>query len=99
MRWAVLEKNIERYLRERAKGIGAMPFKFVSPSQCHVPDQLILLRDSGGVVFVEVKQEKGRLTQGQRIMHDLIRAQGYPVYVVWSKGDVDELIERLDLSD
>jgi len=95
----VLEKTIEKYLRTKMKAAGHMPFKFVSPAQRHVPDQVVLLRDSGGVVFVEVKQEKGRLTPGQKVMHDQIISQGYPVYVVWSKGDVDRLVERLELSE
>ena len=95
----MLEKTIEKYLRTKMKAAGHMPFKFVSPAQRHVPDQLILLRDSSGGVFVEVKQEKGRLTPGQKLMHEQIIHHGYPVYVVWSKEDVDRLVERLEMSE
>jgi hypothetical protein len=48
------ERDIEGYLRDEAKKIGAKAYKFLSPGNDGVPDRLLAL-PIGQAVFVELK--------------------------------------------
>ena len=39
----ILEKDIEKYLRDEIKKVGGIAYKFVSPGNSGVPDRLVLL--------------------------------------------------------
>lgn len=41
----MLEKEIEKYLREEIKKLGGIAYKFVSPGQVGVPDRICLIQD------------------------------------------------------
>ena len=56
----MLEREIERKAGERVKAAGGLWLKWVSPGMAGVPDR-ILIAPGGRVVFVELKQERGRL--------------------------------------
>lgn len=90
----MLEATIERYLRDRVKAIGGLPYKFSSPAHRGVPDRIVLYR--GKVYFVEVKKDNGRLSSLQKIEHEKIREQGLDVFVVWNTEDVDIFIDMLE---
>lgn len=92
----ILEKTIEAYLRNQVKKRGGIAFKFVSPGYNGVPDRLIVM-PGGSMYFVEVKNERGRLSPLQVQCHKMLEALGVPVFVVWSKEDVDALMEVINV--
>lgn len=60
------------------------------------PD-LTAVHPVGGVIFVELKSERGRLTETQREWLDALRAAGAKAYL-WRDGETswDEIIRALD---
>ena len=61
---SLLEKDIERHLREGIKSLGGWCLKFVSPGFTGVPDRIVLM-PGGKLCFVELKRpgqhERSRL--------------------------------------
>lgn len=92
----ILEKTIEAYLRNQVKKRGGIAFKFVSPGYNGVPDRLIVM-PGGSMYFVEVKNERGRLSPMQVQCHKMLKALGVHVYVIWSKEDVDAFMEIINV--
>lgn len=88
----VAERDIENYLKKKIKAIGGLSYKFSSPSKRGVPDQIILYRDH--VFFVELKSAVGVLSSNQRLRHAEMRKQGFEVYVLRSKEEVDIFLEK-----
>lgn len=95
----MLEKDIEKYLREQVKKMGGIAYKFVSPATRGVPDRLVVFYKN--VYFVEVKREGGIVSKLQEQKQNELRALGQKVYVVWNKTDVDAFLELVkeDLND
>jgi streptogramin lyase len=90
----ILEKDIERYLVRRVAERGGVAYKFVSPGRVGVADRIVLL--PGGVVwFVELKTVKGRLSPLQQVFAADMRRMGMNYIVIRSKGEVDELLQRV----
>ena len=88
------EVTIERYLYDQVKKAGGYAYKFVSPGRRGVPDRLIVM--PGGVTwFCEVKTPQGKLSPLQVAEITQLRALGCNVSVIWSKKDIDELMEVL----
>ena len=90
----MLEKEIERYLVRRTIEHGGVAYKWVSPGRVGVADRIVLL--PGGVVwFVELKTVKGRLSPWQKVFAAEMRRMGMNYIVIKSKGEVDELLQRV----
>lgn len=89
----MLERSVEAGLREKVRKHGGLCFKFVSPGCSGVPDRLII--DNGRVIFVELKQDKGRLAPAQKQTIERMRSHGADVRVVYGSAGVNELIEEL----
>ena len=90
----ILEKDIERYLVRRAIEHGGKAYKWVSPGHVGVADRIVLL--PGGVVwFVELKTATGRLSPWQKLFAADLRRMGMNYIVIRSKGEVDELLQRI----
>ena len=90
----LLERDIERYLVRRAIEHGGKAYKWVSPGHVGVADRIVLL--PGGVVwFVELKTVKGRLSPWQKVFAAEMRRMGMNYIVIRSKGEVDELLQRV----
>jgi len=87
-----MEKNVEKYLMKRSREIGGECMKWTGT--LGVPDRIMLL-PGGRVIFVEVKQASGRLSKMQLFIHSKLKGLGMDVRVVWSKEDVDEMMEPL----
>jgi len=83
--------QIEAYLRKRVRAVGGQTWKWTG--RTGEPDRVVIL-PGGHVVFVEVKGQGDRLSALQDYTHRTIRALGAEVCVVWSKEDVDRLLER-----
>ena len=90
----MLEKDIEKYLREQVKTINGIAYKFTSPQRRSVPDRICLFPYSL-VAFVECKAPGKKATPAQereiKRMHNL----GFLVLVIDSKEDVDKFIDYM----
>ena len=91
---AMLEKEIEKKLRERMKEIGGFCYKWVSPGNAGVPDRICIF-PSGRVVFVEVKRKNGRLSAVQRVQIERLRRCRQEVATIWSVQGVDRMVEEM----
>jgi hypothetical protein len=60
----VLEKDLEKKIVIKAKKLGYLTYKFVSPSNIGVPDR-IFINENGKLFFVEFKSKKGKLSNLQ----------------------------------
>jgi hypothetical protein len=87
------EKDIENYLVQQAKAIGALVRKVSWVGLNHCPDRLIMLPRI--TVWVEVKAPGEKPRAGQQREHERMYEHGQTVYVVDSKESVDELIQIL----
>ena len=85
----MLEKDIERHLRDGVRALGGLCLKFVTPGFTGVPDRIILLK--GGVVaFVETKRPGQRERQRQAFVQRILQRLGFPVFSSvdsWQKVD------------
>ena len=88
------EKEIETYLRTRISSFGGRAYKFISPGNDGVPDRLVCL-PGGRVIFVELKTTGGKLRPLQAVQIHRLPALGFPVLIINSKNQVDELMKSL----
>lgn len=87
------ESKIEEYLKNEVGKYSGLCLKFTS-SVSGVPDRIVILPDNR-IYFVELKQEKGRLSKIQKYMHRQFEKRGVPVYVPYSKSDVNKFIREV----
>ena len=90
-----LESSVEQYLRRKVEAAGGRCVKFDPGNYRGWPDRIVLL--PGGVTaWVETKRPSGgRVAPAQRIAHEELLRLGQRVVIVWSKDEVDELLESL----
>ena len=93
----MLEKTIEKKLREAVKKAGGIALKFVSPSYAGMPDRLILFPD-GKVAFAELKAPKKKPRALQEARHRLLRSLGFRVYVIDSVEQIGGMSDELHAS-
>ncbi len=88
----MLEKDVERYLREQVKKkLRGMALKFVSPGLSGVPDRVVLL-PGGRVAFVETKAPGKKLRALQAHVCGMIAAMGFEVRQIDTRAGVDAFI-------
>lgn len=87
------ERSIEAGLRREVEKRGGLTFKFTAPGQAGVPDRIII--HEGRVVFVELKQENGRLSPVQQVMIQRMRKHGAEVHVAYGMDEVRELVREV----
>jgi hypothetical protein len=87
----MLEKQIEARLKKRVKELGGLSFKWIS-SVSGVSDQIVFL--NGKVFFVELKTEKGVVSERQKIVFKQLEEQGFPVSVLRSYEDIEEWVNE-----
>jgi hypothetical protein len=86
------EKQVEAYLVREAKRHGYKAEKFTSPGQRSVPDRIVT-GPHRTVFYVEVKAPGKKPTQAQLRDHARRRINGFAVYVIDSKAEVDRLFQ------
>ena len=87
----VLEKDIERKLRDGVKDLGGLCLKLVCPGFTGVPDRMILLR--GGVIaFAELKRPGQRERVRQSYVQHRLRRMGF---IVFSSVDSWQAVEGI----
>lgn len=89
------EVAIERYLCQQVKKRGGKAYKFTSIMHRGVPDRIIVM-PNGKLMFCEVKNENGVLSPLQKLEIKWLREAKQHVVIVWSKADVDAIMEVLD---
>lgn len=88
------ESAIEKYVKEYAKKLGWLPFKFVSPSHRGVPDCIFFRK--GVTILIEFKALGKKPTALQEVTIKMIRDQNIPVYVIDSKESGVEQFNKLE---
>ena len=91
----VRERDIEEYLREKAKALKGKAYKWTSPGNNGVPDRIVML-PGARIIFVELKAPGKDATPIQKLQHKRIRDLGFQVFVIDSKQGVDELIKQYE---
>jgi len=94
----MLESRSEKLLCRRIKEAGGWAIKLVSPGNAGVPDRLVLL-PGGRVIFVELKQEKGRLSPLQRETHRRLEELGMDVRTLYGRDQVLDFVEEEVIAD
>jgi hypothetical protein len=89
----IRERDVEAYLVKRVEGFGGTCEKFSSPAKRSVPDRLVCWPEPS-VCFVECKAPGEVPTPPQARDHERRRKMGFRVYVVDTKGAVDEFIQK-----
>jgi hypothetical protein len=77
---ALLEKQIEKKVCDRAERCGWRSLKFVSPNYRSVPDR-IFFKHPGRVFFIEFKKRGEVPTPKQEAEMARLRAEGFDVFV------------------
>ena len=89
-----LERTIETATCSRAKRLGWLSRKFVSPGNRSAPDRMFM-RD-GDMFFIEFKRLGKKPTPAQDHEHEKIRAAGFRVFVVDSLAEGAALFDRIE---
>lgn len=89
----MLESRVEGWLKSQIERRGGLYMKFTSPGNIGVPDRIII-RD-GEVIFVELKQEHGVLSEIQKAQIARMRSHGAKVLVVYGKAGAEDLVDAL----
>ena len=88
------ERDIEVLLREGVKQLGGKAYKWVSPGNAGVPDRIVIL-PGGKVIFVELKQENGRLTRLQKVQQETLHRMGAVTVTLRGAEDVKTYLDVL----
>ena len=88
------ERDIEVLLRDGVKQLGGKAYKWVSPGNAGVPDRIVIL-PGGKVIFVELKQENGRLTRLQKVQQLTLRRMGVAAVTLRGAEDVKMYLDVL----
>ena len=90
----MLEKDIEKRFKSALEAKGCLVYKFASPNCRGVPDRIVIT-DTGKVLFVELKTEKGVLSKLQKIQIEKLRAFGQKVFVLYGLSEVEEFVKKI----
>ncbi len=84
------ESKIEKHLKKAVKKAGGIAYKWVSPNQGGVPDEIVFF--PGLCFLVELKSSIGKLSPLQKAQHRRLAAIGFDVVVLNSIDAVDEWV-------
>lgn len=88
------ENRIERMLAWRAKKMGGMAVKFVSPGLDGVPDRIVLL-PGRKIAFVELKAPGKKPRPLQEKRKKQLEALGFPVYVIDGAEQIGGVLDEI----
>ena len=89
-----MEKDLEAKVGKWVRKRGGLWLKWVSPGFTGVPDR-ILIAQGGIVVFVEMKQETGRLRKRQRLVCNMLRGLGCRVYQIFTEEQARQMLREV----
>lgn len=87
------ENIIETYFKDQCKLHNILTFKFISPSQRGVPDQIALY--DGVTYYVELKAPGKTQSTQQKLVMKKIKNVGCKYYLIDSKESVNEFIKEI----
>lgn len=90
----MLEKEIEKYLKDQIKKQGGRTYKFVSPGNSGVPDRIVVL-PGGRLFFIELKRENEKPRALQKSQIRKLRALGQDVRVLAGIDQVEEFLSEI----
>lgn len=88
------EKEIEKALVAGVRKAGGIAYKFISPGNVGVPDRLVIL-PGGGVIFVELKTETGKLSSVQMVQHKRLKDRHQRVITLYGMRDVERFLSGI----
>lgn len=91
----ILEKDIEKKLREKVAALGGHCLKWVCPGWSGVPDRIVLL-PGGRIYFVETKRPKDSKINALQIWwRNKLRKLGFSCWTVWDFDDLATFLEYI----
>ncbi len=95
----VLERELERKLRDEIRKAGGECLKWVSPGYTGVPDRIVLA-SGGRICFVEMKAPGKTERPRQRIVQQHLREMGFTVFSSVDSADkIRDVIEWVEGGD
>ena len=91
----MLEKDIEKRFKNALEAKRCLVYKFASPNCRGVPDRIVIT-DTGRVLFVELKTEKGVLSKLQRTQLKKLRDFRQKTFVLYGLPEVEEFVNNID---
>lgn len=91
----MLERDIEKKVKEYARKRGWYVKKFTSPASRSVPDDIFL--KNGFVFWIEFKATGCKPTVAQLEEHEKLFAKGGTVFICDDVDDGKSIIDRMDL--
>lgn len=86
----MLESKIEKDSVKAAKELGFYSFKLLSTLVRGLPDRIFI--GHGVVIFIEYKNEKGKLSPMQEYIHKIFNEYGVTVHVARSVKDTKRIL-------
>lgn len=87
----MLEKHIEKKVKDYARKSGWLVYKFTSPGHRSVPDD-IFMKD-GDMFFIEFKAPGKKPTPKQADEAEKIRNNGFNVYIIDNIGEGYNIVD------
>lgn len=85
------ERQVEKYLCDKVKGLGGLCIKLSPDWYTGIPDRMCLL-PGGRIVFIETKAPGKRERPSQRVFGARLRALGFHFFVCDTKASVDIIL-------
>lgn len=90
----MLEKDLERKLVRQIEKAGGLCWKFTSPGTVGVPDRIVML-PGGRIVFVEMKQEFGRVQNIQKYRQKQLLTVGFDARVIKGEKALQAFLDEI----
>lgn len=90
----MLENYIEAWIRKQIEELGGKFYKWTSPGNDGVPDRIAIL-PGGKIFFVELKTEKGRLSEIQKWVQEILKGLGCNVRTIYGIDDAYSFVEMV----
>lgn len=90
----MLEKEIERRMREAVKKRGGLTYKFTSPNNPGMPDRIVIT-PAGDVWFIELKTESGKVSRIQKHRLAELEKNGMKVRVLHGWDETRDFVEEV----
>lgn len=84
------ETPIENHLRKLVKKSGGLCYKWISPGQSGIPDDIVIW--PGMIFFVETKSTTGKLSAVQKVQSKRLKKLDIDVVVLSSKQQVEDWV-------
>lgn len=89
----VIEKSVEKYLKDKVEALGGLCFKFTS-GVSGVPDRIVVL--DGRCYFIELKRPKGGVvSEKQKYWMEKIKEKGVYAGLLKNKEEIDDFLHRI----